>query len=368
MRFRAMAPGDCMPPAAFLETDGAVVTSNALGGSYLMICFIGTGLSDQAMQMVQDTVARLAARANLLLVWPGPPRPVRKGPRSVFDPERQAAMRFGAARLDAPPDAPCPSCLALFDPMSRLITARHLLRDTDMDQALATLDALPLPDLCTGRPVQAPVLYLPNVFSPELCARLVSGYHAAHRDLTGVMRHRDGQTIGVQDPGFKRRRDYLISDQALISQIQARIRRAVLPELKKAFSFTATRMERYLVGCYSAEDSGHFAPHRDNTTPATAHRRFAVSINLNDDFEGGAVSFPEYSSDGFRAPAGAAVVFGCGLMHTVAPVTKGARFAFLPFIHDEAAARLRQPHHSTPAPQKKAAPAKGAACSMPSLP
>jgi hypothetical protein len=35
------------------------------------------------------------------------------------------------------------------------------------------------------------------------------------------------------------------------------------------------------------------------------------------------------------------VVFSCSLLHEVLPVTAGRRFAFLPFLYDEAAARLR---------------------------
>jgi predicted 2-oxoglutarate/Fe(II)-dependent dioxygenase YbiX len=101
-------------------------------------------------------------------------------------------------------------------------------------------------------------------------------------------------------------------------------------------------MERYLVACYAAEDGGHFRPHRDNTTKGTAHRRFAVSINLNSDFEGGEVSFPEYGPRGFKPPPGGAIVFSCSLLHTVFRVKRGRRYAFLPFLYDDAAARIRE--------------------------
>jgi predicted 2-oxoglutarate/Fe(II)-dependent dioxygenase YbiX len=106
--------------------------------------------------------------------------------------------------------------------------------------------------------------------------------------------------------------------------------------------FKPTRMERYIVSCYAAEDGGVFTAHRDNTTAGTAHRRFAVSINLNAEFEGGEVSFPEYSPRGFKAPPGGAVVFSCSLLHAVSLVTAGRRYAFLPFLYDEPAARIRE--------------------------
>lgn len=101
-------------------------------------------------------------------------------------------------------------------------------------------------------------------------------------------------------------------------------------------------MERYIVCCYDAEEGAHFRAHRDNTTGGTAHRRFAVSINLNDDFDGGEVSFPEYGPRSFKPPPGGAVVFSCSLLHAVSRITRGKRYAFLPFLYDDAAAKVRE--------------------------
>src|SRR5829696_1907151 len=147
---------------------------------------------------------------------------------------------------------------------------------------------------------------------------------------------------GVADYSHKRRKDYTIEDQALTKQTQARIQRRVVPEILKVHQFRVTRMERYIVSCYAAEDGGHFRAHRDNTTKGTAHRRFAVSINLNTEFEGGEVSFPEYGPRSFKAPPGGAVVFSCSLLHAVSQVTSGRRYAFLPFLYDDAAAKIRE--------------------------
>jgi predicted 2-oxoglutarate/Fe(II)-dependent dioxygenase YbiX len=106
-------------------------------------------------------------------------------------------------------------------------------------------------------------------------------------------------------------------------------------------------MERYIVACYSAEDGGHFRPHRDNTTKGTAHRRFAASVNLNADFDGGEITFPEYGPRGFRPSVGGAVVFSCSLLHAVARVTRGRRYAFLPFLYDDAASRIREANRNS---------------------
>lgn len=67
-----------------------------------------------------------------------------------------------------------------------------------------------------------------------------------------------------------------------------------------------------------------------------------MSVNLNSDFEGGEVGFPEYGPRRYRPPLGCALVFSCSLLHSVSAVTRGNRYAFLPFLHDEAAQQVLQ--------------------------
>ena len=137
-------------------------------------------------------------------------------------------------------------------------------------------------------------------------------------------------------------------DDALLTELRIRIRGRLAPEVLKAFQYQATRIARYIVACYDAADGGHFKPHRDNTTPATAHRKFAVSINLNaEDFEGGDLRFPEYEPRTYRPPTGGAVVFSCSLLHEATPVTRGTRYAFLPFLFDAEGEKLREQNRHT---------------------
>ena len=68
-----------------------------------------------------------------------------------------------------------------------------------------------------------------------------------------------------------------------------------------------------------------------------------MTINLNaEDFSGGGLRFPEFGPTEYRAPTGGAVVFSCSLLHQAMPVTAGRRYAFLPFLYDEAAAKIRE--------------------------
>jgi predicted 2-oxoglutarate/Fe(II)-dependent dioxygenase YbiX len=213
---------------------------------------------------------------------------------------------------------------------------------SDMGELVSYLKTLPPPSQFAGFEVPVPILVLPNVFEPEFCTSLI-GLYETHGGLeSGFMREVGGRTVSVSDHSHKRRRDYVIEDKELINATQRRVMRRINPEIRKVHQFTPTRMERYIVSCYAAEDGGHFRPHRDNTTKGTAHRRFAVSINLNDDFDGGEVGFPEYGTRTFKAPAGGAVIFSCSLLHAVSPVVRGRRFAFLPFLYDEDAAKIRE--------------------------
>ena len=188
----------------------------------------------------------------------------------------------------------------------------------------------------------APVLTVPGVFDRDLCRHLISLYENDGGTASGFMRDVNGKTTHILDDDFKQRRDTTIEDPKLIQALSQRVARRIAPAIERAFHFKATRIERHIVACYEA-GKGHFRPHRDNTTFGTAHRRFAVTINLNaDEYEGGDLRFPEFGNRTYRAPTGGAVVFSCSLLHEATPVTKGKRYAFLPFLYDEEAREVRE--------------------------
>jgi predicted 2-oxoglutarate/Fe(II)-dependent dioxygenase YbiX len=105
-------------------------------------------------------------------------------------------------------------------------------------------------------------------------------------------------------------------------------------------------MDRYIVACYDSAVGGHFYRHRDNVNAGARHRRFAVTINLNKDYDGCDLTFPEFGSRTYRAPHGGAIVFSCGALHQVTPVTRGRRYAFLAFLYGEADAALREENNA----------------------
>ncbi|HVQ08559.1 MAG TPA: 2OG-Fe(II) oxygenase [Allosphingosinicella sp.] len=224
--------------------------------------------------------------------------------------------------------------------LDRALRVRGQFRLTEGAAALDALAALaaqpPLPDW-------APVVAVPDVFELALCRQLIDLYEADGGMESGFMRDVGGKTKLLVDPRHKVRRDYLVEEPELARQLNLRIIHRLLPMVRRAFQYRATRVERLLVGCYEAETGGHFRAHRDDTSKGTAHRRFAVTINLNaEEYEGGDLIFPEYGPRTYRAPTGGAIVFSCSLLHQAMPVTRGRRFCFLPFLYDDAGAKQRE--------------------------
>jgi predicted 2-oxoglutarate/Fe(II)-dependent dioxygenase YbiX/peroxiredoxin len=257
-----------------------------------------------------------------------------RGLRWFFDAEGEVSRLYGAL---APDGSEAPFWL-LLDPFLRVMESAPAGEEAHI---FKTIQGLPPVEDYAGVPLYAPVMITPRIFEPEMCKRLIAYYEADGGAPSGVMRDVDGKTIGILSDR-KRRRDVTIADEDLRRDLLVRLRLRLLPEIKRVFQFEATRLERYLIAAYDAVDGGFFRPHRDNGSLATAHRKFAVSINLNAEaFEGGDLRFPEFGPRTYRPPTGGAAVFCCTLQHEATPVTRGRRYAFLPFLYDEAGARVR---------------------------
>jgi predicted 2-oxoglutarate/Fe(II)-dependent dioxygenase YbiX/peroxiredoxin len=196
-------------------------------------------------------------------------------------------------------------------------------------EALAACAALCRPIEHRSVTRQAPVLLIENVLSPAQCERVIKFWDAQQK-VFGIVGTAKG---GVQtyDTTLKRRWDVAVEEPGLRGELEAVIQRRVLSEIKKAFHFVVRTGETMKIGCYDAEQQGFFQVHRDNHDPRVAHRRFAMSLNLNDGYEGGTVRFPEFPGCEYRPGAGEALVFSCSLLHEVQPVTKGRRFGIFGF-------------------------------------
>lgn len=315
-------------------------------GRWLMLAFLGSLRAPQSAAFMDAVRARRHLfddhAASFFAVGINPAEDALlatdlPGLRFFRDHDRAISKTYGAAR-DA--DAAYRPYVLLIDRTLRVTDAAPLAEAHRLFDRLAAHLG---PDADIPVADHPPILIAPRIFDADLCARLIAYFHTAGSTPSGFMRERDGRTVPVHDPTFKSRNDAIITDDALRRETQACVHDRLKPLIERAFGWRATRMERYIVARYAASENGHFNPHRDNTTRGTAHRKFAVTINLNaEDYDGGDLRFPEFGQKTYRAPTGGAVVFGCGLLHEATQVTRGERFAFLPFLYDEDGARLRE--------------------------
>ena len=185
----------------------------------------------------------------------------------------------------------------------------------------------------------APVLIVPNVLDRDFCAGLIERWHSDH--VEGVVSTVvDGRELKCEDPSVKRRRDHRITEQSLYATLVKMVNRRILPEMHKAFCQSRFIVDRFVVTCYDAERGDCFRLHRDNFTPATQARMFALTLNLNsEEHEGGGLRFPEYGPTLYKPPTGGAIVFSCSLLHEATTVRRGRRFTLLSFLRDPDASR-----------------------------
>lgn len=345
--------GDPVPWFVAPTHGTAAFQFSAAAGRRVILCFLGSAARPESLRIRDELQAHRAAFDDLQLCFfgvsldpadfgPGGPPEEVPGIRWFRDADGAISRQFGALREEGGALHMHPFSLLLDERLRVLAVLPVGGVEGHLGRLVELARRTPVPLLAEPAGRQAPVLWVPRVFEPGFCERLLAYYEASGSEDSGFMRDQDGKTVGVYDYGMKRRRDCTIEDEALRRQCMLRIHRRLVPEIERAFQYRATRMERYIVASYEGGHGGHFRAHRDNTTRATAHRRFAVSLNLNEDYEGGELWFPEYGPQRFRPACGEAVVFSCSMLHEATPVTRGTRYVFLPFLYDEAAAALRE--------------------------
>jgi predicted 2-oxoglutarate/Fe(II)-dependent dioxygenase YbiX/peroxiredoxin len=335
----------CVVPAFSGRTD---VNDNfafsSMGGRWVVLLFFGS-LEDPVGRAADAVLRRSGVfddrKASYFGVSNDPDDRAKRGLQSLtrgyryfYDDDRSIANLFGVVR-----DGVTRPTAFLMDRALRLV---RVVQAELIGELLIDLGRHLAEEAASEALNMAPVLTVPRIFEPELCRELIAYYAETGGEASGVMRDVGGRTVGVLDAKQKIRRDRVITDERLIAATRNRIYYRLRPAIFNAFNWRATRVERYMVACYNGDDMAFFSPHRDNTSLATAHRRFAVSINLNDEFEGGELRFPEYGQRTYRPPTGGATVFNCSMLHEATPVTNGIRYAFLPFLYDEEGAAVRQ--------------------------
>ncbi len=308
--FVLLFSGGSRPPAlppAVAAFDAAVADLDAAGVDVFGIC-----------QVPPEAVTSAAPKMRL---WADPERKISE----AF----LAQLGFGGAAAVVQGEA----VAILLDANQRILTVLRGAPGGLVQQARDFFTArppAPAPRVCRAN---APVLLMPDLLDRQMCTDLIAMFEQGKVEEGTVGSVLDGKEVTRIHHARKKRLDYRIEDMAIHGILQNVIGRRIAPELVKAFNFQGFRFDRFLVCRYAADREDRFHMHRDNVSPETAERRFAMTLNLNgDEYEGGELVFPEYGPDRYKPGNGGAVIFSCSLLHEALPVTKGVRFALLTFL------------------------------------
>lgn len=339
-----LSRGERAPDFVLPLQDGTPTRFYARAGGIPAVLLFSPG--DQLPQMLHfaTTLGHMASvPLAMFAVQRGQSDAARQAPFPVFCDAQgtvHATYRLGHTAVS--------TCVVLSPNLQVLTTLAVQDCAATASEVLSTLAA----DLPTIAPreihTQAPVLLIPRVLTPEICRTLIHVWETRGHVETGVEHSHNRQRQDSIHHSRKSRRDHIVSDQKMLRLLTSTVGRRILAEVHKAFAFQATRFEGFKIACYAAADGGFFDAHRDNLSPATAHRRFALTLNLNDDYDGGHLRFPEYGPHLYRPKAGDAVVFACAHLHEVTHVTQGQRFTLLSFLFGDADIRASNLSRTAP--------------------
>lgn len=238
------------------------------------------------------------------------------------------------------------SRLVLLSPLRQVRSWRDEPADTDrtVESIMNEIADMRVNEDPRWFPVHAPVLIIPNVLSRDECQRLIHAFETGGPFLvkdTGGQQPKGDFKMPVYEHDRQDRVDHMIQDPGMLEFLTERIGTRVNPMIKKAFAFEVNRRESLHIARYTGKRGGHLMGHRDNTGPTTAYRRFAFSMNLNDDYEGGGVAFREFNDHPYRGEPGTALVFSSSLLHEVEETTSGVRYNLITHLFNEST--IQQP-------------------------
>jgi predicted 2-oxoglutarate/Fe(II)-dependent dioxygenase YbiX/peroxiredoxin len=344
-----MVLGDPVPWFSAPAITGGSFDLHVSAGRWVVLSFLGAPGNPRAIAEVNELARASAAfsedHAIIGCVFTGQPDDL--APFAAMSSDKLFFLRDDGGAISRMFGAADMPRTVVLDPMLRSIA--DIPWDTPQghtETVRNVLRSLPDVDSSAGVPLFAPALTVPRAFSFELSDFLVQFYEQQGGVDSGFQFDIDGKTTTLANWKLKRRKDVPVNAPEVRELIRTQIARRVVPQIERYFQFQATRMDRYIIACYDSEVSGHFFRHRDNVNAGAQHRRFALSINLNNNFEGGDLTFPEFGRKTYRPSEGGALVFSCGALHQVTPMTKGRRYAFLAFLYGEEDVRKREANNS----------------------
>ncbi|MDF1793114.1 MAG: 2OG-Fe(II) oxygenase [Thalassobaculaceae bacterium] len=339
MSIPALRPGDRTPNLTFPDLKGRQrqLYLEVRGGPILVAATPNPNDGDG-----RKVLASLAKRAGALdklgvhrfaLMRREPDSSVDRGAVIMIDPYGDGMRLFRPLPEGSEDDADRPAAaVAALDANQRVISIFTTANSRDpVDDAIKVLEVEAKAAKAGAQRLvrAAPAMILDKLLPDALCDALIAAWKADN--VEGTVN--DGFK-NVTDDTIKRNREHVVTDPEMQRTVAQQIGPRVMNEIQKVFNFRSPlRFEMLTVLGYGDDRKDFFAPHRDSLR-SERRRRFAVSLNLNEGYVGGELTFPEYGPHLYAPPKGAGAVFGCEVLHEAKPVTKGQRWVLTTFLID----------------------------------
>jgi peroxiredoxin len=310
-----------------------ILRADRIAGRPLLLAFSPVEPEEAALRALRETAAELKdlGAVTLLIRRASPQENAALLSRldllvgAISDPEGRLREAYGLAEAPG-------TVFVVLSPNQRIQAVESALAP-----ALERLRAEQARRQETAAAPHPPVLLVPEALSGAECRRLIEICEAPGwptRTVADHIQEKGNYKIEINDYGRVDRVDFVLQDPEVLRWVDQRLHRRVLPEVLKAFQYRVTKRERLHIARYEGARGGFQHGHRDNPTPELAHRRFALSLNLNTpEYECGALRFPEYGGQRYRAETGTALVFSSSLLHEVLEVTAGRRYVLLSHLY-----------------------------------
>lgn len=324
---RILIQGDFLPDFEFQDAQHNTRHTASLAGKCGLLIFLGTDM------LVQSVGGLLSAIKD-----------VHKIETVVLAPRSSSGLDYGAIAdaegicfLNNPQvyalvygndvDSSL-ACVFAYD-IDLKILKRVNCGEDQYESAVRTLAVECQAQLSAARAPVAPVLKIRSALSPDFCKELIH----YHQDSENKIQGRAGLYSPVINTAVKRA-VHVNAGRELCQAIDRAFIFSLLPAVERVYNYRITHRVSYKIRCYSSSDQGFFAAHRDNTDVGSLFRKFALSVCLNEGWQGGGLCFPEYSSEPVSLATGDALVFPVSLMHGVEPIKSGERYVLLSFMYD----------------------------------
>lgn len=330
--------GDVVPPFSLQKPDGAPfeIGGDEAAGHFRVLVFAGVAQPTQGMN---DALGRRLAdlRKHDVLVFRVQAQSDASGGTNIPSLVDQGRRITEAFRPEGT-NAGAPFIVALCPNQRLLAVASDAGRE--LDALIAAIGREARYYRASEGERHAPILQMPRVLSPDDCLYLINKFTIEGNVFVepghGSQSLDHDYKMKIPEYGRNDRIDHWVMNPATVRFIDDRLKRRLLPEVRKAFAYRITKHENYRITKYEGARGGELHGHRDDSEPRVAHRRFALSINLNsEEFEGGGIRFPEYGGQVYRPASGTALLFSCSILHEALHVTKGRRFVLLGFMFGE---------------------------------